>query len=209
MNSKESISSLVSQCFQLLIIIREIICVAPWKQNQLAVTVDAVIEDPITSPIEKVVAHMNSLNLWPGFRTMISVTAFVIGRSSFIPMEPIVSVGIYSLNKHLLHCLMLILRIYLAAKYSTIIWSSLPPHSVVVPGIGIAIRIVRSKEVPVKSLSQISMGSIILNNFLQHPGQCSRWDPFSSSTFSFYCCPSCICSNAICNCATMPPPCQL
>ena len=63
MNSKESISSLISQSFQLLVVIRKIICESPWKQDQLTVTVNTIVKDPITFPLENVVAHMDSFNL--------------------------------------------------------------------------------------------------------------------------------------------------
>ena len=97
----ESISSLLSQGQKLLVVIRQSVGVAPWQQDKLAVAVDAVVEDPVPLSLHDVVAHMNSLNLRPGLRSMVSVTASIIGGTSFIPVESIVSIGISTLRQFL------------------------------------------------------------------------------------------------------------
>ena len=48
MDTEESISSLLGQSEHLLVVIRQVIGVAPGQQDQLAVAVDAVVEDPVT-----------------------------------------------------------------------------------------------------------------------------------------------------------------
>ena len=79
MDIEEGISSLLGQCEHLLVVIRQIIGVAPGQQDQLAIAVDAIVEDPVTLQLkikkcnsynifshlslEDVVAHMDSLNL--------------------------------------------------------------------------------------------------------------------------------------------------
>ena len=78
MDSSQGISSLLGQGEHLLVVIRQVIGVAPGQEDQLAVAVDAVVEDPVTlnvkfvvssfgsSPhlsLQNVVAHMDSLNL--------------------------------------------------------------------------------------------------------------------------------------------------
>ena len=79
MDIEEGISSLLGQCEHFLVVIRQIIGVAPGQQDQLAIAVDAIVEDPVTLQLkinkcnsynifshlslEDVVAHMDSLNL--------------------------------------------------------------------------------------------------------------------------------------------------
>ena len=48
MDTEEGISSLLGQGEHLLIVIRQVIGVAPGQENQLAVAVDTVVEDPVT-----------------------------------------------------------------------------------------------------------------------------------------------------------------
>ena len=48
MDTEESISSLLGQGEHLLVVIRQVIGVTPGQQDQLAVAVDAVVEDPVT-----------------------------------------------------------------------------------------------------------------------------------------------------------------
>ena len=48
MDTGEGISSLLGQSEHLLVVIRQVIGVAPGQENQLAVAVDAVVEDPVT-----------------------------------------------------------------------------------------------------------------------------------------------------------------
>ena len=48
MDTEEGISSLLGQGEHLLVVIRQVIGVAPGQENQLAVAVDTVVEDPVT-----------------------------------------------------------------------------------------------------------------------------------------------------------------
>ena len=48
MDSSEGIRSLLGQSEHLLVVIRQVIGVAPGQEDKLAVAVDAVIEDPVT-----------------------------------------------------------------------------------------------------------------------------------------------------------------
>ena len=48
MDTGEGISSLLGQSEHLLVVIRQVIGVAPGQEDQLAVAVDAVVEDPVT-----------------------------------------------------------------------------------------------------------------------------------------------------------------
>ena len=99
MDSLKSITTLLSESEEFLVVIRESVGPAPGEQDQLTVAVDAVVEDPVSLPLQQVVSHMDSLNLRPGLRSMICVTALVIGGTSLIPVESIISVGISSLRK--------------------------------------------------------------------------------------------------------------
>lgn len=48
MDTGEGIRSLLGQSEHLLVVIRQVIGVAPGQEDQLAVAVDAVVEDPVT-----------------------------------------------------------------------------------------------------------------------------------------------------------------
>ena len=48
MDTEKGISSLLGQGEHLLVVIRQVIGVAPGQEDQLAVAVDAVVEDPVT-----------------------------------------------------------------------------------------------------------------------------------------------------------------
>ena len=71
MDIEEGISSLLGQCEHLLVVIRQIIGVAPGQQDQLAIAVDAIVEDPVTLQLK--IIKCNSYNIFSSFHGILPV----------------------------------------------------------------------------------------------------------------------------------------
>ena len=82
-----------------VVILREGVGVTPGQQHQLAVAVDAVVEDPVLLPGHDVVADVDILHLRPGLRAVVGVAALVVGAPALVPVVAVVPVGVSSLSR--------------------------------------------------------------------------------------------------------------
>ena len=98
MNSSESFRALECHLQHLLVVGGQVVGVPPGEQDQLAVTVDGVVEHNLPLSGGNEVPDVDVLNLRPGLGSVVGVAALVVGRSSFVPVEAPVSVGIDSLK---------------------------------------------------------------------------------------------------------------
>ena len=99
MDVVEGVCAPLSQLEHGLIVVREGVGVAPGQQHQLAVAVDAVVEDPVLLSGHQVVAHVDSLHLRPGGGTVVGVAAPVVGAPALVPVVAVVPVGVSSLPR--------------------------------------------------------------------------------------------------------------
>ena len=99
MDVVEGVCAPLGQLEHGLIVVREGVGVAPGQQHQLAVAVDAVVEDPVLLPGHDVAADVDILHLRPGKGAVVSVTAPVIGAATLVPVMTIVPIGVNSLSR--------------------------------------------------------------------------------------------------------------
>ena len=101
MNGCESIGPLHEEIVHLIIIIWNIISIPPGEQDHLTVAMDRVVEDPISSSWVQNVTDIHVLRFREWYRSVVGVTAIVMGAPTFVPVESPVSVSINSLHNTL------------------------------------------------------------------------------------------------------------
>ena len=130
-------------------------------QPQLGVGVEGVAQDRDRVQSHHEVPDVLHLRLREGLRATVSLRAFVVTHARLPVVEAPVPVGIHAL----------------AAQDRAVLRPRLPPESVVLPAVGVSVRVGGGEEVPVDLVQVVGVLGVVLHQLVDQVGGDCRGDP--------------------------------